>query len=56
MKENYTTNDKHNTYGGLIYASDFDTEHYYSHNIASRIVEDWIFDRNCRKKILKKKK
>lgn len=43
----YDYNDSH--FGGLIYQSDFYTNHPESHNIASRIAKDWKFDRNCRK-------
>lgn len=39
---------KHNTFGGTIYLSDFDTDHCGSRNIASRIVSDWGFDQQCK--------
>ena len=40
----------HTKFGGIIYHSDFDTI-YTNRNIASRIVSDWIFDKQCRKNI-----
>lgn len=41
-----------NTFGGLIYLSDFETEYRgktktTGSNIASRILSDWRFDKQC---------
>lgn len=44
----YTTED-HNTFGGTLYDSDFDTTYSGTHNIASRIAADMKFDRMCQK-------
>lgn len=45
----------HNTYGGRIYNSDFDTEFSYG-NVASRIISDWKFDQQCKKNIENKER
>lgn len=45
----------HNTYGGCIYDSDFNTEHSYG-NIVSRIISDQRFDIQCKKNIEFRKK
>ena len=48
-------NHKHaNTYGGVIYASDFNTGCHRpdkSVSWADRIVNDWAFDRQCRRNV-----
>ena len=44
----YTTED-HNTFGGTLYDSDFDTTYSGTHNIASRIAADMKFDKVCKK-------
>ena len=44
----YTTED-HNTFGGTLYDSDFDTTYSGTHNIASRIAADMKFDQMCKK-------
>ena len=44
-----TVTGNHNTYGGYIYISDFNTAYEGSHNIAERIFSDWRFDETCRK-------
>ena len=45
----YTTED-HNTFGGTLYDSDFDTTYYLgTHNIASRVAADMKFDKMCQK-------
>ena len=44
----YTTED-HNTFGGTLYDSDFDTTYSGTHNIASRIAADMKFDKMCKK-------
>ena len=44
----YTTED-HNTFGGTLYDSDFDTTYSETHNIASRIAADMKFDKMCKK-------
>lgn len=46
----------HSTFSGLIYLSDFETDHRgksYSNgsNIASRIISDWSFDKQCKNNI-----
>lgn len=48
-----THNVNHSTFGGIIYPSDFNTNHAQkgscmTSSIAKRIVGDWIFDRQCR--------
>lgn len=47
-----TPNIDHSTFGGLIYPSDFNTNHTQKSScinspIAERIAGDWIFDRRC---------
>ena len=42
----------HTTFGGVVYLSDFDTNHRGNHNskgssIARRIIADWSFDNQC---------
>ena len=49
----YTTED-HNTFGGTLYDSDFDTTYSGTHNIASRIAADMKFDQMCKKNYEKK--
>lgn len=49
--ETTTYRPNHNTFGGLIYPSDFDTNHEGTRNIAERIVQDQRFDEQCRKNI-----
>lgn len=50
----YTTED-HNTFGGTIRESDFDTSYPRTHNIANRIAADMKkFDRMCQTKTRKK--
>lgn len=45
----YTTED-HNTFGGTIHESDFDTSYPRTHNIANRIAADMKkFDKMCQK-------
>lgn len=44
----------HTKFGGIIYPSDFDTNHkntnnFYGSPIASRIVSDARFDKECKK-------
>ena len=48
----------HSKFGGLIYASDFNTDHRGKDNangssIAQRIANDHKFDKQCRKDIFK---
>ena len=43
----YTEN--HNTFGGTLYDSDFNTTYSGTHNIASRIAADMKFDKMCKK-------
>lgn len=38
-----------NTFGGIIYLSDYSVGYGKTRNIASRILSDWDFDRQCRK-------
>lgn len=40
-----------NTYGGYIFASDFCTDYEGTRNIAERIINDWKFDKQCKKNI-----
>lgn len=52
-KEFYTTgiyNTNRSTYGGVIYNGDFD-EYHSINDIASRIISDWSFDKQCKKNI-----
>lgn len=49
MEINATNIATHNTYGGLIYPSDFDLDYTGTRNIASRIMADWVFDNQCKK-------
>lgn len=46
------------TFGGIIYASDFETEYYPEHgrHIADRIASDWKFDKQCKKNELSRDK
>ena len=41
----------HSTFGGIIYPSDFNTNHA-SGTIADRIARDYLFDRQCRKNLV----
>ena len=52
---NYIGNYDHNTFGGNIYESDFDTSYVGTRNIAGRIISAWKFDSDCRKNIKDKK-
>ena len=38
----------HSTFGGVILASDYDTGHSGSRNMAERIVSAWNFDNWCK--------
>lgn len=49
--EEILSNSKHNTFGGIICSSDFNTSYEGRHNIAERIAADWRFDEQCRKNI-----
>ena len=51
MVGNFILSENRNTYGGDIYASDFNTEYEGTRNIAERIAADWKFDENCKKAI-----
>lgn len=45
-------NHKHqNTYGGIIYQTDFCTDYEGNRNMADRIVKDWYFDSQCKRNI-----
>ena len=49
MTKNYYKTENHNTFGGLIFASDFNTDYrgkdsQNGSSIASRILSDWKFD------------
>ena len=46
---NIYTSENHNTFGGTLYDSDFDTTYSGTHNIASRIAADMKFDKMCKK-------
>lgn len=52
---NYIGNYDHNTFGGVIYDSDFDTSHAGTRDIAGRIISAWRFDRNCQKNMKDKR-
>lgn len=61
MTENYTRSCKtHNTYGGRIYSSDFETDYagrfQYRSSVAGRILADWRFDKLCEKNILNRER
>lgn len=43
----------HDTFGGLILASDFNTTYEGTKNIAERIERDWQFDRYCEQNLNK---
>lgn len=49
----------HRTFGGRIYAYDFETEFAGNNkeesNIAKRIFTDWKFDEQCRKNLANRK-
>ena len=47
MKNDTTIYEVSCYFKGLIYESDFNTE-YRTRNIASQIVSDWIFDKQCK--------
>lgn len=47
----YTKKNKHNTFGGEIYQSDFD-RHTTMSEIAERILSDEHFDNQCRRNII----
>ena len=51
---NIYTSENHNTFGGTLYDSDFDTTYSGTHNIASRIATDIKFDQMCKKNYEKK--
>ncbi len=43
---------KANTFGGLIFQSDYNTDaRLHSSDIAGRILSDWRFDERCRRAI-----
>ena len=46
---NIYTSENHNTFGGTLYDSDFDTTYSETPNIASRIAADMKFDKMCQK-------
>ncbi len=46
---NIYTSENHNTFGGTLYDSDFNTTYSGTHNIASRIAADMKFDKMCKK-------
>ena len=46
---NIYTTENHNTFGGTLYDSDFDTDYPGTHNIASRIAAGMKFDQMCKK-------
>lgn len=49
MTERKITTQNHNTYGGLIFLSDYCTDYEGTRNIASRIASDLRFDQQCKK-------
>lgn len=46
---NIYTSENHNTFGGTLYDSDFDTSYPGTHNITDRIVADMRFDKMCKR-------
>lgn len=49
---NYMTkHNTHNTFSGVLYASDFCTDYEGTRNIADRIARDWAFDKQCMKNL-----
>ena len=52
---NYIGNYDHNTFGGVLYDSDFDMSYVGTRNIAGRIMSAWRFDKNCQKNIKDRK-
>lgn len=56
MTGNFTLAEHRNTFGGLIYDSDFNEYPNSLSDIASRIVSDWKFDEQCMKNIENNKK
>lgn len=55
MEISKSAKSNHNTFGGKIYLSDFDTA-YCDGNSAQRIASDWKFDEQCRKFIKSREK
>lgn len=55
LQKNY----RHETFGGCIYSSDFETEFHGKDKtrsaIADRIFKDWNFDKRCMKNIQNRK-
>lgn len=49
MVGNFILSENRNTYGGLIFASDFCTDYEGTKNIAERIAADRQFDKQCKK-------
>lgn len=45
----YDYEDPNSHFGGVIRASDFNTNYSDSRNIANRIASDWNFDKQCKK-------
>lgn len=45
-----------NTYGGLIFPSDYCTDYEGTRNIAERIAADWKFDKQCKKNLEARKR
>lgn len=44
-----TYKENHNTFGGVIYSSDFSTDHDGTRDVADRICKDWRFDEQCKR-------
>lgn len=51
MVGNFILSENRNTYGGYIFASDFCTGYEGTRNIAERIINDWKFDKQCKKNL-----
>lgn len=49
MVGNFILSENRNTYGGYIFASDFCTDYEGTRNIAEKIINDWKFDKQCKK-------
>lgn len=55
MVGDFILREHRNTYGGLIFPSDYCTDYEGTRNIAERIAADWRFDERRKKDIELKK-
>lgn len=51
MLKDFILSENRNTFGGIIYQSDFCDDFEGTRNIADRIMSDWRFDKQCKKNI-----